>query len=276
LDLGVNYFDTADVYARGAAEEMLGKILSRAASREDVLISTKVYYPMGDGVNNRGLSRKHITDSVDASLKRLRVEYIDLYVCHRFDDDTPLVETAAAMQDLIHRGKILHWGVCDWTTDQVAEAASKCKANGWIPPAIAQVRYSLMRRTAEDRFLSVAEHHGLGVVVASPLEQGLLTGKYAEGDRPGGSRGSTDSLNMFMREPLRNRDLLVKIERMGELAAEEGLTPAQLSLIYVLDNPSVDSVIVGATSGRQLEENSRASGPSLPQSLREQIVQLFT
>lgn len=275
LDLGVNYFDTADVYAKGRAEDMLGRILPHAAIRQDFLISTKVYYPMGDGVNNRGLSRKHIVDSIDGSLRRLRCDYIDLYLCHRFDENTPLVETAQAMQDLIHAGKILHWGVCDWTTDQVAEAASKCKANGWIPPAAAQVRYSLLRRDVEHRFLSVAEHHGLGLLAASPLEQGILTGKYRHGHRPRESRGSVDSLNMFMRERLRDATLLKRVETVEAIAADLGLTAAQLALVYILDNPAIDSVVVGATNELQIDENVRASGPSLPHNVRDTLGDLF-
>lgn len=275
LDLGVNYFDTADVYAKGGAEDMLGRILPKAAARQDYLVSTKVYFPMGDGVNNRGLSRKHIVDSINDSLKRLRVDYVDLYLCHRFDDNTPLVETAQAMQDLIHSGKILHWGICEWTADQVAEASSKCKANGWIPPAVAQVRYSLIRRNAEDRLLAVAEHHGLGIVVASPLEQGILTGKYSDGEKPSGSRGSIDSLNMFMRESLRDAALLKRISQAADIASGIGLTPAQMALVYLLDNPAVDSVVVGATAAHQLEENARASGPSLPPDTRDRLSELF-
>lgn len=276
LELGVNHFDTADVYAKGAAEDMLGRILPHAAIRPDFLVSTKVYFPMGDGVNNRGLSRKHIVDSIDSSLRRLRCEYIDLYLCHRFDENTPLVETAQAMQDLIHSGKILHWGVCDWTADQVAEAASKCKANGWIPPAVAQVRYSLLRREVERRFLAVAEHHGLGFLAASPLEQGILTGKYTGGRRPPSSRGSVDSLNMFMRETLRNAEILQRVTDTEPIAGRLGLTQPQLALLYLLENPLIDSVIVGATTPGQLDETVRASGPSLPQEIRDQLTEIFS
>ena len=177
LDAGINYFDTADMYGKGHAESILGPALSSRAIRQDYVVGTKVFFPMGEGVNNRGLSRKHIFDSIHDSLKRLQLDYVDIYYCHRYDEDTPLVETIQAMQDLIHQGKILHWGVSQWTSDQIAEAASKCKANGWIPPAVNEPVYNLLDRRVEARVLRVCQHHGLGVMTFSPLAQGMLSGK---------------------------------------------------------------------------------------------------
>jgi aryl-alcohol dehydrogenase-like predicted oxidoreductase len=275
LELGINYIDTADVYAKGQAEELLGRVLPTVALRQDLIVATKVYFPMGDGVNNRGLSRKHIFDSIHNSLKRLNLEYIDLYYCHRYDENTPLVETIQAMQDLIHQGKIMHWGVSQWTADQIAEAASKCKANGWIPPAVNQPHYSLLNRGIEDRILPVCRNHGLGVAVFSPLAQGILTGKYSGGTVPKGSRGSIESLNMFMREHLSDEDILRRVDRMAEIGKQSNLTASQTALAALLHAKDVDTLIVGASSPEQLEENVRASGVTLSPDVQDEIDELF-
>lgn len=275
LDHGINYIDTADVYAKGAAEELLGRVLPGASIRQDYILATKVYFPMGEGVNNRGLSRKHIFDSINDSLKRLKQEYVDIYYCHRFDENTPVVETIQAMQDLIHAGKIMHWGVSQWTADQIAEASSKCKANGWIPPAVNQPVYSLLNRGVEERILPVCRHHGLGVVVFSPLCQGILTGKYSGGSIPDGSRGSIESLNMFMRDSLSDQELLARVDRLTVVAKKMGLTTAELALASLLQNPDVDSLIIGASSPEQVHENVKASGVKLSPDIVDDIEDIF-
>ena len=275
LELGINYIDTADVYAKGKAEELLGRVLPGIARRQDYVLATKVYFPMGDGVNDRGLSRKHIFDSIHDSLQRLQQEYVDIYYCHRYDENTPLVETIQAMQDLIHMGKIMHWGVSQWTADQIADASSKCKAHGWIPPAVDQPIYSLLNRNIEERVLSVCENHGLGVAVFSPLAQGILTGKYSGGEIPEGSRGSIESLNMFMRDHLSDTDVLSRVDQLAEFGKECNLTAAQIALAALLQRRDVDSLIVGASSPKQLEENVRASGVNLNPDLFDQINELF-
>ncbi len=275
LELGINYVDTADVYAKGKAEELLGRVLPGIARRQDYVLATKVYFPMGDGVNDRGLSRKHIFDSIHDSLRRLQQEYVDIYYCHRYDENTPLVETIQAMQDLIHMGKIMHWGVSQWTADQIADASSKCKAHGWIPPAVDQPIYSLLNRNIEERVLSVCENHGLGVAVFSPLAQGILTGKYSGGEVPEGSRGSIESLNMFMRDHLSDTDVLSRVDRLAEFGKECNLTAAQIALAALLQRRDVDSLIVGASSPTQLEENVRASGVNLNPDLFDQINEMF-
>jgi aryl-alcohol dehydrogenase-like predicted oxidoreductase len=216
LELGVNYVDTADVYSKGRAEELLGKVLPGRVRRQDYILATKVYFPMGTGVNDRGLSRKHIFDSIHDSLRRLNQEYVDIYYCHRYDENTPVAESIQAMQDLIHQGKIMHWGVSQWTADQITEAATKCKANGWIPPAVDQAIYSLLNRGIEKRVLPVCAHHGLGVAVFSPLAQGNSDGQVLRRhDSPDGSRGSMESLNMFMREHLSDGDVLGRVDRLA-------------------------------------------------------------
>ncbi|MFW5688529.1 MAG: aldo/keto reductase family protein [Spirochaetota bacterium] len=275
IELGINYIDTADVYAKGQAEELLGRVLAGTVRRQDYLLATKVYFPMGDGVNDRGLSRKHIFDSIHDSLKRLKQEYVDIYYCHRYDENTPLVETIQAMQDLIHMGKIMHWGVSQWTADQIADASSKCKANGWIPPAVDQPIYSLLNRGIEERVLPVCENHGLGVAVFSPLAQGILTGKYSRGHVPDGSRGSIESLNMFMRDHLSDEDVLSRVDQLGELGRESNLSAAQMALAALLHRREVDTLIVGASSAKQLEENVRASGVTFPADVIDRIDELF-
>ncbi|MFW5783174.1 MAG: aldo/keto reductase family protein [Spirochaetota bacterium] len=275
LELGVNYIDTADVYAKGTAEELLGRVLPGSFRRQEYVLATKVYFPMSDAVNDRGLSRKHIFDSINDSLRRLRQEYVDIYYCHRYDENTPLVETIQAMQDLIHAGKIMHWGVSQWTADQIAEASSKCKANGWTPPAVNQPIYSLLNRGIEERILPICDKHNLGVAVFSPLAQGILTGKYSGGTVPEGSRGSIESLNMFMREHLSDDDVLARVDRLSELASEHHLSTAQLALAVLLQRRDIDTLIVGAVSVDQIEENVRASGVTLSEEVLEEIDGLF-
>jgi aryl-alcohol dehydrogenase-like predicted oxidoreductase len=275
LDAGINYFDTADVHGLGAAESMLGRILPETAIRQDYVVATKAFFPMGDGVNNRGLSRKHIFDSVHDSLRRLRVDYIDLFYCHRYDDHVPLVETIQAVQDLIRAGKILHWGVSEWTGDQIAEASSKCKAHGWIPPAVNQPRYSALFRRPEERLLSVCEHHGLGVAAFSPLAEGILTGKYLGPSSAPGARGTIPHLNMFMREYLQDDTTTARIERLRALAAESGVTPAQLAIRFVLRRREVDTAIVGARSLEQLRGNAKASGLRISAPVLDEVAEIF-
>ncbi|MFP4384367.1 MAG: aldo/keto reductase family protein [Spirochaetia bacterium] len=275
LDLGINYFDTADVYSKGQAEILLGTVLPNLTIRQNYVLATKVYFPMGDGVNNRGLSRKHIFDSIHDSLRRLRLEYVDLYYCHRYDENTPLVETIQAMQDLIHQGKVLHWGVSEWTADQIAEAAAKCKANGWSPPAVDQPKYSILDRSIEEHVIPTCSHHGLGVAVFSPLSQGILTGKYSGGKIPEGSRAGNQKINVFMRERLQDKDLLVRVDKLQKTAEEMDLTLPQLALAYCLRKKEITSLIIGASSEKQLEENVKASGVKLPQEVIDKIETLF-
>jgi len=275
LELGINYFDTADVYGKGKAEKLLGQVLPGVSKRQDYLLATKVYFPMGDGINDRGLSRKHIFDSINDSLRRLKQEYVDLYYCHRYDDETPLVETIQAMQDLIRHGKIMHWGVSQWSAAQIAEASSKCKANGWIPPAVDQPAYSLLDRSVESSVLPVCEKHNIGVAAFSPLAQGILTGKYNDGARPPDSRGANDRLNMFMRETLAKEEVLAKVRRLSEIAGHCGLPPASLALAAILRRQEVSTLIVGARTPDQLDQNVVASGVQLPTEISEEIDELF-
>ena len=187
-DLGINFFDTANVYGRGRTEPQVGKAL-RQFQRDTFVLATKVYFPVYPdwpfpGVNDRGLSRKHIFEQCHASLRRLEVDYIDLYQCHRFDENTPVVETCRAMNDLIEEGKVLYWGVSEWTADQISDAVAVCEEHSWHPPVSNQPRYNMVQREWEDDVLPICQRLGLGIVSFSPLAEGLLTGKYLDGVPP--------------------------------------------------------------------------------------------
>lgn len=256
-ELGVNFIDTANVYARGAAEEMLGPIL-RELPRDALVLATKVYFPMGESVNERGLSRKHIRDQVHHSLQRLRVEYIDLYQCHRYDLTTPLEETCETMNDLVRRGTILYWGVSEWNADQIEGAVALCRARGWTPPIGNQPQYSALWRRIEERVLPACERLGLGNVVWSPLAMGILSGKYTDAQRPpAGTRASSTGREMM--EEYFSQPVLDAVQRLAPLANEAGCTLSQLALAWCLRQPAVTSVITGATKSAHVDENAGAA-----------------
>jgi 1-deoxyxylulose-5-phosphate synthase len=254
---GVNFIDTANVYARGAAEEVLGSITPEL-ERDALVLATKVYFPMGDAINERGLSRKHIRNQVDRSLRRLRVEYIDLYQCHRFDTSTPLEETCAAMNDLVRGGKILYWGVSEWNADQIAAAASLCVAQRWAVPVSNQPQYSALWRRIEERVLPTCRRYGLGNVVWSPLAMGILSGKYTDvAHPPAGTRAAGASREMM--EDYLTEPVLEAVQRLVPLAKKAGCTLTQLSLAWCLRLPEISSAIVGATKVDHVRENVAAS-----------------
>ncbi|MDX1622909.1 MAG: aldo/keto reductase family protein [Gemmatimonadota bacterium] len=256
-EIGVNFFDTANVYGRGRAEEVVGTALAEYP-RESYVLATKVYFPMGEGANDRGLSRKHVWEQCHASLDRLGVEYIDLYQCHRFDESTPLEETCEVMDDLIRQGKILYWGVSEWSAEQIDEAVAACEENGWTPPASNQPEYSALQRRIEEKVLDRTGNLGLGNVVWSPLAQGVLTGKYESmDDLPEDSRAASEQ-GAFMGRFL-EQEVLDAVQEFAELARESGITPAQLAIAWCLRQPAVSSVIVGATKPEQVEENAAAA-----------------
>jgi len=263
LDLGVNFFDTADVYNRGEAELTLGKVI-KGLRREDLVVATKCFFPMSDRPNDRGLSRKHVTESVNASLKRLQTDYIDLMQFHRFDAETPLDETVRAIDDLIRQGKVLYWGVSEWQSDQISDVVAVAKELNANPPASNQPRYNMLGRDIEARILPTCERHGLGSVVFSPLAQGILTGKYEPGQPPpSGSRGADDQSNQFMVGMLTDENL-TRVQQLKAFANEQGYTLAQFALAWCLRLPSISSVIIGATSPEQVEINVSGSGLDLP------------
>jgi voltage-dependent potassium channel beta subunit len=267
-DLGINYFDNADVYAHGEAERVMGKAV-RDLPRESLVLSSKVYWPSLPGVNGRGLSRKHIFESCHASLKRMGVEYLDLYFCHRYDSETPLDETVRAMDDLVRQGKVLHWGTSEWRAAQIEEAFALADRHGGYPPAVEQPHYNmLVRRMVEDELAPAAEDLGFGMVTWSPLRSGLLSGKY-NGGRPADGRLARKQYS-WLRDIL-SEENLEKSRALASIAAELGLTQAQLAIGWLLRLPQVTSVITGATSVAQLEENANAI--EVPAKLSEDVLE---
>jgi aryl-alcohol dehydrogenase-like predicted oxidoreductase len=273
FDLGINLFDTADVYARGAAELTLREALS-GLSRHHVVIATKAFFPMSDRPNDRGLSRKHLFESVEGSLRRLGTDYVDLHQCHRPDPDTPLEETVGAYEDLIRQGKVLYWGISEWSGEEIAGACRAADARAGYRPISSQPQYSILRRGLEREVLPVCRREGLGQLVWSPLAQGVLTGKYREGRRPEGTRAVDPERGVFMQDLLRD-DVVERVQELSPLADGIGVSLAQLSLAWCLREPSIASVIVGVTRVEQLEENVRASDLELSDDVLERIDALF-
>ena len=254
---GVNFFDTANIYARGEAEKTLAPIL-RELNRDAIVIASKVFFPMGDEPNERGLSRKHIRSQIDFSLQRLDLEYLDLYQCHRYDLETPLEETCEMMNDLVRAGKILYWGVSEWNADQIASAVNLCRANTWAVPISNQPQYSLLWRRIEARVLPMCEQYGLGNVVWSPLAQGILTAKYTDARHPPkGTRAAGESAEMM--EDYFTQPVLDAVQLLIPIVGRAGHSVAELALAWCLRQPAVTSVIIGATSIKHVHENLRAA-----------------
>jgi voltage-dependent potassium channel beta subunit len=262
LDEGITTFDTADVYAGTKAEEVLGRAL-KGLRRESLEIFTKVYWPTGPGQNDRGLSRKHITESINGSLRRLQTDYVDLYQAHRFDYETPLEETLKTFDDLVRQGKVLYVGVSEWTADQIAQALKIADEMGFDRIVSSQPQYSMLWRVIEAEVVPLSEKEGIGQIVWSPIAQGVLTGKYVPGQQaPEGSR-ATDPSGSAMIARFMNDDVLARVQELKPIAADLGLSMAQLAIAWVLQNPNVSSAIVGATRPEQVRDNVKASGVKL-------------
>lgn len=274
-DAGVNFFDTANVYARGGAEEVLGRWLE-GIPRGDVVVATKAYFPMGEGPNDRGLSRKHVIEQCHASLERLGLDYVDLYQCHRYDDEVPLDETLRALDDLISSGKVLYAGVSEWTADQITDALRRQERAGLRPLISNQPQYSLLARGIERRVLPRCRREGVGQVVFSPLAGGVLTGKYEPGEPPPeGSRGADPETRGFMGRAL-EADVLEAVKRLEREVAEPlGISVAQLSLAWVLGRPGVTSAIVGASRPRHVEENVAAAEVELDRETLRRVEEIM-
>jgi len=271
--LGINLFDSADVYANGEAELALGAALT-GMPREHVVIATKCFFPTSEQPNDRGLSRKHLVESVEGSLRRLATDYLDLHQCHRFDPDTPLEETVRAYEDLIRQGKLLYWGTSLWSPEQIRAACEIAKATGGYAPVSNQPVYSILRREIELEILPSCRDLGIGQIVFSPLGQGALTGKYSGGRRPAGSRASDARLGRFMQRYLAS-ETLERIDALAPLAAELDVSLAELALAWCLRDRGVSSVLVGATDAKQLEQNCRAADLQLPEAILQRIDELF-
>ncbi len=274
FELGVNYFDTADIYEAGKAEKLLGRILP-GMNRRHYVVATKAFWPMSDNITDKGLSRKHIIDSIESSLERLRLKYVDIFYCHRFDPDTPLIETLEAVEDIIRQGKAVYWGVSEWTAKQIKEAYSICEDMGWHRPVVNQPGYNLLHRGGEKEILPACIKLGMGTAAFSPLAQGILTGKYSGGNIPKGSRGSNDRQNIWMKNELSDIELLNKVDSLSAIADKYNLNIAQLSLAWLLNQPGISSVIVGATKPEQLESNLKASGVKLKEEDLKKMNSMF-
>ena len=273
FDLGIFVFDTADVYQDGEAERALGHAV-QSVPRQHVVLATKCFFPMSERPNDRGLSRKHIFRSVEASLRRLGTDYIDLHQCHRADPETPLEETVRAYEDLIRQGKVLHWGVSHWPSETIRAACEVADAFGAYRPISSQPEYSILARGIERDLIATCKQEGLGQIVFSPLAQGALTGKYSGGQIPAQSRADDQKRNRWMSASL-NREVLSKVDRLKPLADQLGISMAQLALAWSLREENVASVIVGATRAEQLEENVKAVGIELPPEVCSEIDAIF-
>ncbi|WP_111768470.1 aldo/keto reductase family protein [Nakamurella deserti] len=266
LDEGITSFDTADVYANGRAEEVLGAAL-KGQRRESLEIFTKVYWPVGPdpkGKNDTGLSRKHVMESIDASLRRLQTDYVDLYQAHRYDTFTPLEETMRAFADIVHAGKAHYIGVSEWTPEQIRAGVSWAKELG-ISLVSSQPQYSMLWRVIEDEVVPTCEDLGLSQIVWSPVAQGVLSGKYLpgqpapEGSRAGDTKGGATMISRFMDDRV-----LTAVQQLRPIADELGLTMAQLAVAWVLQNRNVAAALVGASRPEQVAENVKAAGVTIP------------
>jgi voltage-dependent potassium channel beta subunit len=251
-DAGVNFFDNADVYAKGRAEEALG-LAVKDIPRETLVISSKVFFPTFEGVNGRGLSRKHITESIHASLRRLGLDYLDIYYCHRHDPDTTVEEVVQTMDILVRQGKILYWGTSEWDVLHLTQAITYAHDNGLIPPAVEQPKYNLMNRSrVENDLAPLCQEFGIGLTTFSPLNNGILSGKYNDGI-PEGSRATLEEM-AWLQDRI-TPETIEKTKALTGIAGSLGATTAQLAIAWVLRRKDVSSVITGATSMEQLDEN---------------------
>ncbi|GAA1515233.1 aldo/keto reductase family protein [Sphaerisporangium rubeum] len=262
LDEGITTFDTADVYAGTRAEDVLGRALE-GQRRDSLEIFTKVYWPTGPGVNNRGLSRKHITESIHGSLRRLRTDYVDLYQAHRFDYETPLEETLKTFDDLVRQGKVLYVGVSEWKASQIAEALRIADQMGFDRLVSNQPQYSMLWRVIEGEIVPLCEKEGVGQIVWSPIAQGVLTGKYLPGQAPPEGSRATDETGATMINRFLRDDVLSAVQDLKPVASDLGLSMAQLAVAWVLQNPNVSSAIIGASKPEQVRDNVKAAGVKL-------------
>ncbi|RED59292.1 aldo/keto reductase family protein [Cohnella lupini] len=270
-DLGINFFDTANVYERGEAEIVVGETL-RAYPRESYVLATKVFGQMGDGPNDRGLSRKHVTEQANASLKRLGLDYVDILYCHRHDPETPVEETLRAIDDLIRQGKVLYVGISEWTAANIAEGLAAADRYLLDRIVVNQPIYNLFERYIEKEVIPLSSRNGIGQVVFSPLAQGLLTGKYSSAtDIPEGSRAAKLE---WVRKGI-TEEKIEKVKKLGAIAKELDLTIGQLSLAWILRQSNVSSALVGASRPEQMTENVGASDVTLSNEVLEKIEEIL-
>ncbi|GAB7037993.1 MULTISPECIES: aldo/keto reductase family protein [Catenuloplanes] len=269
LEVGISTFDTADAYAGGRAEEVLGRAL-RGERRESVEILTKVFWRTGPGPNESGLSRKHIRESIDASLRRLQTDHVDVLQAHRYDFHTPLEETMSAFADVVHSGKAHYIGVSEWTADQLRAGHSLAKELR-VGLVSNQPQYSALHRVIEAQVVPASQELGISQIVFSPIAQGALTGKYLPGQAPPAGSRATDESGAKTIARFMNDETLTAVQRLKPLAESAGLSMAQLALAWVLQNRNVASAIIGATRPEQVHDNARAAGVRLEDDLLKQI-----
>ena len=273
FDAGVNFFDCADAYSGGAAERFLGRAL-KEHRRSEYVVSSKVFFPMGPGANEWGLSRKHIIEQLDNTLKNMGLDYLDLYFCHRFDPTTPVEETMQALSDMVAAGKILYYGVSEWSPVQIEEALAATKELHLRPLSVIQPQYHMMDRYIEDEIMGICEKNGVGITVFSPLAQGLLTGKYRKGaPLPAGSRATWQADRQI--NALLTDDNLDKVERLAKVAERLGVTLPVLALAWILRKKQITCVITGASRPAQLQANVAASGFAIPQDALDEIEEIL-
>ncbi|MFG1902053.1 aldo/keto reductase family protein [Micromonospora carbonacea] len=270
LETGITTFDTADTYAGTKAEEVLGRAL-KGERREGLEIFTKVFWPTGPGRNDRGLSRKHIMESINGSLRRLQTDYVDLYQAHRYDHSTPLEETMEAFADVVHSGKAHYIGVSEWTADQI-RAGHRLARELRIPLVSSQPQYSMLWRVIEAEVVPTSEELGIGQIVWSPIAQGVLSGKYLPGQPPpAGSRATDEKSGANFIAGLLTDEVLTRVQQLKPLAEQAGLSMPQLAIAWVLQNPNVSSAIVGASRPEQVRDNVKAAGVKLDADLLKAI-----
>jgi voltage-dependent potassium channel beta subunit len=269
LDAGITTFDTADVYAATRAEEVLGNAL-KGERRQGLEIFTKVYWPTGPGKNDRGLSRKHILESIDGSLRRLRTDYVDLYQAHRYDFETPLEETMQAFAHVVRQGKALYIGVSEWTAEQLRAGVTLARQMGFQLVS-SQPQYSMLWRVIEAEVVPTSQELGVGQIVWSPIAQGVLTGKYLPGQKPPPGSRATDEKGSVFIQRFMSDEVLTRVQQLKPLAQEVGLSLAQLAIAWVLQNPNVSSAIIGASRPEQVTENVKAAGVKLDAGLMRRI-----
>jgi 1-deoxyxylulose-5-phosphate synthase len=269
FDVGINFIDTANVYGRGAAETFLGEALA-SRTRSSYILATKLFFPMTD--EDRGLSRSQIQKQLDASLKRLRTDYIDLYQCHRYDPDTPLEETMEALSEAVRSGKVRYLGFSEWSAEQIKAAIDLPGVEGFVS---SQPQYSLLWRKPEEKVIPVCAANGISQIVWSPLGQGVLTGKYSADTAPAqGTRATSAEMSGFM-DRLMQKPVLEAVQRLKPLAASAGLSLARFALAWVLREPNVASAIIGASRPEQVAENAAASGANVDPSLFVEAEQIL-
>ncbi len=274
LEEGITTFDTADVYAATRAEEVLGRALA-GQRREGLEIFTKVYWPTGPGPNDRGLSRKHILESINGSLRRLKTDYVDLYQAHRYDVETPLEETMQAFADVVRQGKALYIGVSEWTAEQIREGVKLAKQLGFQLIS-SQPQYSMLWRIIEAEVVPTSKELGVGQIVWSPIAQGVLTGKYKPGQKPPeGSRATDEKGGARFVQRFMSDDVLTRVQQLKPVADGVGLSLAQLAVAWVLQNPNVASAIIGASRPEQVKENVKAAGVKLSADVMRRIDEIL-